>query len=131
MVHSITMQAPAFCRATGLQAAQEHSCRNNRLHMAADSFDPCTADYLWCRVLYVDIDIHHGDGVEEAFYLTDRVMTVRGGTWSSVVMHDDIGAVAEAVQGRAGQGVQDILERVPCVPLIFQLCALARNNTFH
>ncbi len=29
------------------------------------------------RVLYVDIDIHHGDGVEEAFYTTDRVMTVR------------------------------------------------------
>jgi histone deacetylase 1/2 len=27
------------------------------------------------RVLYVDIDIHHGDGVE-AFYTTDRVMTV-------------------------------------------------------
>ena len=27
------------------------------------------------RVLYVDVDIHHGDGVEEAFYLTDRVMT--------------------------------------------------------
>ena len=24
------------------------------------------------RVLYVDIDIHHGDGVEEAFYLSDR-----------------------------------------------------------
>ena len=28
------------------------------------------------RVLYVDIDVHHGDGVEEAFYCTDRVMTV-------------------------------------------------------
>jgi len=28
------------------------------------------------RVLYIDIDIHHGDGVEEAFYATDRVMTV-------------------------------------------------------
>jgi histone deacetylase 1/2 len=28
------------------------------------------------RVLYVDIDVHHGDGVEEAFYLTNRVMTV-------------------------------------------------------
>ena len=27
-------------------------------------------------MLYVDIDIHHGDGVEEAFYTTDRVMTV-------------------------------------------------------
>ena len=26
------------------------------------------------RVLYVDIDCHHGDGVEEAFYTTDRVM---------------------------------------------------------
>jgi acetoin utilization deacetylase AcuC-like enzyme len=26
--------------------------------------------------LYIDIDIHHGDGVEEAFYTTDRVMTV-------------------------------------------------------
>jgi histone deacetylase 1/2 len=33
--------------------------------------------YVTCqRVLYVDIDVHHGDGVEEAFYTTDRVMTV-------------------------------------------------------
>ncbi len=28
------------------------------------------------RVLYVDIDIHHGDGVEEAFEYTNRVMTL-------------------------------------------------------
>jgi histone deacetylase 1/2 len=28
------------------------------------------------RVLYIDIDIHHGDGVEEAFYSTNRVLTV-------------------------------------------------------
>lgn len=28
------------------------------------------------RVLYIDIDVHHGDGVEEAFLSTDRVMTV-------------------------------------------------------
>lgn len=28
------------------------------------------------RVLYIDIDIHHGDGVEEAFLLSNRVMTV-------------------------------------------------------
>ena len=27
-------------------------------------------------MLYIDIDVHHGDGVEEAFYSTDRVMTV-------------------------------------------------------
>ena len=26
--------------------------------------------------MYLDIDVHHGDGVQEAFYLTDRVMTV-------------------------------------------------------
>jgi len=28
------------------------------------------------RVLYIDIDVHHGDGVEEAFYTCNRVMTV-------------------------------------------------------
>lgn len=28
------------------------------------------------RVMYIDIDLHHGDGVQEAFYNTDRVMTV-------------------------------------------------------
>ncbi|KAI9500453.1 histone deacetylase clr6 [Coemansia spiralis] len=28
------------------------------------------------RVVYLDIDVHHGDGVEEAFYTTDRVMSV-------------------------------------------------------
>lgn len=28
------------------------------------------------RVLYIDIDVHHGDGVQEAFYHTDRVMSV-------------------------------------------------------
>ncbi|KAG6918651.1 transcriptional activator that enhances pseudohyphal growth [Tephrocybe rancida] len=28
------------------------------------------------RVLYIDIDIHHGDGVELAFYQSNRVMTV-------------------------------------------------------
>lgn len=28
------------------------------------------------RVLYIDIDVHHGDGVEEAFWSTDRVLTM-------------------------------------------------------
>ncbi|QPG75434.1 histone deacetylase [Brettanomyces nanus] len=31
---------------------------------------------VYPRVLYIDIDLHHGDGVQEAFNLTDRVMTV-------------------------------------------------------
>ena len=38
------------------------------------------------RVLYIDIDIHHGDGVEEAFYTTDRVMTVRPRSYASLVL---------------------------------------------
>lgn len=28
------------------------------------------------RVLYIDIDVHHGDGVEEAFYSSNRVLTL-------------------------------------------------------
>ena len=28
------------------------------------------------RVLYIDIDVHHGNAVEEAFYSSNRVMTV-------------------------------------------------------
>ena len=28
------------------------------------------------RIAYIDIDVHHGDGVQEAFYATDRVLTI-------------------------------------------------------
>jgi acetoin utilization protein AcuC len=28
------------------------------------------------RVAYIDVDAHHGDGVQEAFYETDRVLTI-------------------------------------------------------
>lgn len=28
------------------------------------------------KVAYVDIDVHHGDGVQDAFYETDRVLTI-------------------------------------------------------
>ena len=28
------------------------------------------------KVLYIDIDVHHGDGVEEAFLYNDRVLTL-------------------------------------------------------
>lgn len=48
--------------------SSNHICSKNYLS------DPFTV--LVQRVLYVDIDVHHGDGVEEAFYTTDRVMTV-------------------------------------------------------
>ena len=31
---------------------------------------------VYDRVLYIDIDVHHGDGVEEAFNYTNRVLTL-------------------------------------------------------
>jgi len=51
------------------------------------------------RVLYIDIDIHHGDGVEEAFYHTNRVMTLSfhqcgHGFFPGTGHTDDVGAKA-------------------------------------
>lgn len=40
-------------------------------------------------MLYIDIDIHHGDGVQEAFYLTDRVMTVSFHKYNANVVPPD------------------------------------------
>ena len=52
------MQASGFCYANDIVLAILELLKHHR------------------RVLYIDIDIHHGDGVEEAFYTTDRVLTV-------------------------------------------------------
>ncbi|KAK7068413.1 Histone deacetylase 8 [Halocaridina rubra] len=30
----------------------------------------------FCKVLYIDLDIHHGDGVEKAFYFNNKVVTM-------------------------------------------------------
>jgi len=51
------------------------------------------------RVMYVDLDIHHGDGVEEAFWLSDRVLTVSvhkhgDGFFPGSGALDDVGAGA-------------------------------------
>ena len=54
------------------------------------------------RVAYVDIDCHHGDGVQEAFYETDEVLTVsvhESGRW----LFPGTGEVAEMGWGR-GRG---------------------------
>eukprot|EP00967_Tisochrysis_lutea_P100608 scaffold150278_cov20-Tisochrysis_lutea.AAC.2 len=55
----------------------KHLTRSCWLEMLS-SFTSCAPELLKYhhRVLYVDIDVHHGDGVEEAFLTTDRVMTV-------------------------------------------------------
>jgi acetoin utilization protein AcuC len=54
------------------------------------------------RVAYVDVDVHHGDGVQDAFYETDQVLTIS--------LHQDgrtlfpgTGFVGEVGRG-AGQG---------------------------
>lgn len=44
-------------------------------------FNDCAIAIQWLlgqglRVAYIDIDVHHGDGVQNAFYETDRVLTI-------------------------------------------------------
>ncbi|KAG8533732.1 uncharacterized protein KY384_001473 [Bacidia gigantensis] len=47
------------------------------------------------RVLYIDIDVHHGDGVEQAFWSTDRVMTVSFHKYSPSDFFPGTGALAD------------------------------------
>jgi len=54
------------------------------------------------RVAYVDIDAHHGDGVQEAFYTDDRVLTISVHE-SGQYLFPGTGAVAELGEG-AGMG---------------------------
>ena len=54
------------------------------------------------RVAYVDIDAHHGDGVQEAFYADDRVLTISVHE-SGQYLFPGTGFVAESGQG-AGRG---------------------------
>ena len=56
------------------------------------------------RVLYVDIDIHHGDGVEEAFYLTDRWGSTQGwGRCAAAVRPAPAAGVASVSLGGASR----------------------------
>lgn len=45
--------------------------------------DLCAPSRVHARVLYIDIDIHHGDGVQEAFYNSNRVLTCSFHKYSS------------------------------------------------
>jgi len=49
------------------------------------------------RVLYIDIDVHHGDGVEEAFYLTDRCATA---AWRQTIARSMIRPLPEPAATR-------------------------------
>jgi acetoin utilization protein AcuC len=54
------------------------------------------------RILYLDIDAHHGDGVQETFYKSDRVLTISIHE-SPVYLFPGTGYVDELGEG-AGQG---------------------------
>ncbi|KAK9810961.1 hypothetical protein WJX73_001010 [Symbiochloris irregularis] len=77
------------------------------------------------RVLYVDIDIHHGDGVEEAFLLTDRCMTVSfhkyGDFFPGTGALDDTGAEDGhyySINVPLQEGVDDETYRIMFEPII-------------
>lgn len=63
------------------------------------------------RVLYVDIDAHHGDGVQAAFYDTDRVMTISLHE-SGAYLFPGTGSVHECGTG-AGRGYSINLPLLP------------------
>ncbi|KAI5780039.1 hypothetical protein EDC01DRAFT_284558 [Geopyxis carbonaria] len=54
------------------------------------------------RVLYIDIDVHHGDGVEQAFFSTDRVMTLSFHKYDKDNFFPGTGA-SEDIGGGAGK----------------------------
>lgn len=64
-----------------------------------------------CRVAYVDIDVHHGDGVQEAFYDTDRVLTISVHE-SGLFLFPGTGSTGETGQG-IGKGYSVNLPLAP------------------
>ena len=54
-------------------------------YMCFSSFLVCVHVFRFCRVLIVDFDVHHGDGVQEAFYEDPRYSDIgfflRGVSW--------------------------------------------------
>jgi len=56
--HALASSAAGFCYINDPVIAISHLLKKNR------------------RIAYIDIDAHHGDGVQAAFYSTDKVLTV-------------------------------------------------------
>jgi acetoin utilization protein AcuC len=93
----------AFCPGGGLHHAHRDRaagfCVYNDLAVAITS---ATAENPEARVAYVDLDAHHGDGVQEAFWDRADVLTVsvhESGTY----LYPGTGRVAEIGRG-AGEG---------------------------
>lgn len=80
------------------------------------------------RVLYIDIDCHHGDGVEEAFLTTDRVMTVSfhkyGDYFPGTGSLEDIGAEAGkyySVNFPMNDGINDVTYEMAFKPVMTRI----------
>lgn len=87
------------------------------------------------RVLYIDIDCHHGDGVEEAFYTTNRVMTASfhkfGDYFPGTGSLDDIGADQGkyyAVNFPLSEGVDDLSFELAFKPIMDEIFARFKPN---
>ena len=96
MVSSKTVDA-AFNISGGL-----HHARANQASGFCVFNDPALAVHYFLsqghRVAYVDIDAHHGDGVQEAFYNDERVLTIsihESGQW----LFPGTGSVSEIGEG--------------------------------
>ncbi len=84
-------------------------------------------------MLYIDIDCHHGDGVEEAFFTTDRVMTASfhkfGDYFPGTGSLDDIGAGPGkyySVNFPLSEGVDDLTFELSFKPVIDEIFARFR-----
>lgn len=85
---------------------------------------------VYDRVLYLDIDVHHGDGVEEAFLTTNRVLTCSFHKFKDFFPgtgnYDDIGfdkGRYHAVNFPLSEGIDDFTYEsifVPVVDSIFE-----------
>ena len=94
-------------------------------------------------MLYIDIDIHHGDGVQEAFYLTDRVMTVSfhkygnyffPGTGDMYEMGAEMGRYYRYYSGKTENlwvGIQSFISPMSMVTLSYLLCPFIQCITIY
>jgi len=80
-----------------------HHGRPNRASGFCYLNDPALGILQWLdaglrRVVYLDIDAHHGDGVQDAFHDDDRVLTIsvhEAGRWPGTgALHDRAGGMA-------------------------------------
>lgn len=77
--HAKKTEASGFCYVNDIVLAILELLRWVRFlssRLARTAADALGFGRVHPRVLYIDIDIHHGDGVQEAFYRSNRVLTV-------------------------------------------------------